>query len=115
MTHPPAKTLLLPVLALVAVLGTILALAHLAAAAPQAPGREPRPVIVDVEGDKANGFTLTYADGSTISPPTDSEAAAECSEYDTRIARVRCRVEVRTWYRDLRDLQRSLAWVREHE
>lgn len=80
--------------------------------------REPapdRPVIVDVEGDPANGFTLRYADGSTLSPPTDSEAAAECGEYDTRLDRVRCRVEVRTWYRDLGDLQRSLAWVRAHD
>ncbi|WP_148615562.1 hypothetical protein [Nocardioides rubriscoriae] len=73
-----------------------------------------RPVVVDVEGDKADGFTLHYADGSSLSPPTDSEAAAECSEYDTRLARVRCRVGVRTWYRDLGDLQRSLAWVRAH-
>lgn len=103
--------LLLPVL-LLAVLGVLLApspgTASLARAAE-------RPVIVDVEGDKANGFGITYADGSSIYPPTDSEAAAECSEYDTRLARVRCRVEVRTWYRDLGDLQRSLAWVRAHE
>lgn len=102
------KLLLVPVLLLAA-------LAVPAAAAPSAPASKGRPIIVDVEGDKANGFTLTYADGSSTSPPTDSEAAAECGEYDTQLDRVRCRVEVRTWYRDLGDLQRSLAWVRAHE
>ncbi len=102
----------------VAVLGlAALALAGFATAAPASSDdrRAPdRPVIVEVEGDARNGFGIHYADGSAIFPPTDSEAAAECAEYDTRIARVRCRVEVRTWYRDLGDLQRSLAWVRAH-
>ncbi|CAN5285144.1 hypothetical protein BH09ACT12_BH09ACT12_25970 [soil metagenome] len=79
----------------------------------RAPGNE-RPVIVEVTGSAADGFELTYADGSGRYPPTDSEARAECSEYDTGLAWVRCRVEVRTWYRDLGDLQRSLAWVEEH-
>lgn len=78
------------------------------------PALRERPVIVEVTGDAANGFGITYADGDTAFPPTDSEARAECSEYDTRVARVRCRVKVRTWYRDLGDLQRSLAYVREH-
>ena len=112
-----AKTLLLPVAVLATVVGALLAalLSGPASAGPSAPPRPERPVIVEVEGDKANGFGVHYADGSAIFPPTDSEAAAECSEYDTRLARVRCRVEVRTWYRDLGDLQRSLAWVRSHE
>ncbi len=111
-----AQTLLLPVAVLATVVGALLAalLSGPASAGPSAP-RPERPVIVEVEGDKANGFGVHYADGSAIFPPTDSEAAAECSEYDTRLARVRCRVEVRTWYRDLGDLQRSLAWVRAHE
>ncbi|MCW2813292.1 MAG: hypothetical protein JWN84_747 [Nocardioides sp.] len=103
--------LLLPVLLLAALVAL---LTGPASAGPSAPPAE-RPVIVEVEGDKANGFGIHHADGSAIFPPTDSEAAAECSEYDTRLARVRCRVEVRTWYRDLGDLQRSLAWVRAHE
>lgn len=81
----------------------------------RAPGRGDRPIIVAVDGDPANGFTLTYADGATLSPPTDSESIAECSEYDRRLDRVRCRVEVRTWYRDLGDLRDSLAYVRAHE
>ena len=114
-TAPIARSSqLLLMLLLPAILGGVLAGAALttADAATRAPAR---PIIVDVEGDKSNGFTLHYTDGSSISPPTDSESAAECGEYDTQLARVRCRVEVRTWYRDLGDLQRSLAWVRAHE
>jgi hypothetical protein len=109
------RHLLLPVIVLLALLGGLLSVAAWSASAMVATGATDRPVIVEVEGDKANGFTLVYADGSTISPPTDSESVAECGEYDRRIDRVRCRVEVRTWYRDLGDLQRSLAWVRAHE
>ncbi len=86
-----------------------------AVAAGHEPRRDERPVIVEVTGDAAGGFGIEYADGSGIYPPTDSEARAECAEYDTRVQRVRCRTEVRTWYRDLGDLQRSLAWVRAHE
>lgn len=67
--------------------------------------------IVEVEGDAANGFGIHYYDGSAIYPPTDSEAKAECGEYDTLRARVRCRSELRTWYRDLAELQRSLEWA----
>ena len=67
--------------------------------------------IVKVEGDAGNGFGIHFHDGSAIYPPTDSEARAECGEYDTMRARVRCRSEVRTWYRDLADLQQSLEWA----
>jgi len=67
--------------------------------------------IVEVEGDAGNGFGIHYYDGSATYPPTDSEARAECGEYDRFRARVRCRTEVRTWYRDLADLQRSLEWA----
>jgi hypothetical protein len=65
-------------------------------------------VIVEVEGDAAEGFGIYYDDGTAIYPPTDSEAYAECGEYDRRVARVRCRTEVRVWYRDLADLRRAL-------
>jgi len=97
-------------------LGLGLGMSGLAGAAAddvRAPSRE-RPVIVEVTGDAANGFGITYADGDSRFPPTDSEARAECSAYDARVARVRCRVGVRTWYRDLGDLQRSLAYAAEH-
>ncbi|MEO9323244.1 hypothetical protein ABFT23_07110 [Nocardioides sp. C4-1] len=111
------RALLLPVLPLLLLLGLVGGASAALAAVVDGPAenRAPaRPVVVEVEGDAANGFTLHHADGSSISPPTDSEAMAECGEYDTRLDRVRCRVEVRTWYRDLGDLQRSLAWVRAH-
>lgn len=71
----------------------------------------PGDTIVDVIGDPANGFEIVYLDGTSLYPPTDSEARAECGEYDTRVARVRCRTEVRTWYRDLGDLQQALDWA----
>lgn len=90
------------------------ALASDGASVHEPPARAERPVIVAVEGDKANGFGIHYADGTAIYPPTDSEAAAECGEYDRWADRLRCRVEVRTWYRDLGDLQRSLAYAHAH-
>ena len=65
----------------------------------------PGDTIVGVTGDRANGFEIQYYDGTADYPPTGSEARAECSEYDTRADRIRCRVEVRTWYRDLADLE----------
>lgn len=71
----------------------------------------PGDTIVEVTGDKANGFEIQHYDGTAQYPPTDSEARAECSEYDTRVDRVRCRTEVRTWYRDLGDLQQALDWA----
>ncbi|MGB0101936.1 MAG: hypothetical protein WBP61_16785 [Nocardioides sp.] len=71
----------------------------------------PGDTIVEVTGDRANGFEIRHYDGSALYPPTGSEARAECSAYDTRVARVRCRTEVRTWYRDLGDLKRALDWA----
>ncbi|MCM3696829.1 hypothetical protein [Microbacterium oleivorans] len=84
------------------------------AAAVSTPGAvtEPAPdTVVAVTGDAANGFEISYYDGSADFPPTDSEALAECGEYDTRIERVRCRTEVRTWYRDLAVLRDALDWA----
>jgi len=72
----------------------------------------PDDTIVDIRGDAANGFEIHHYDGSALFPPTDSEARAECNEYATRLARVRCRVEVRTWYRDLAATQQALRWAR---
>jgi len=75
-------------------------------------GEEPDPAtIVRVEGDAANGFGIHRLDGTATFPPTDSEARAECNEYDRFGQRVRCRTQVRVWYRDLRELQRSLEWA----
>lgn len=71
----------------------------------------PGDTIVDVTGDAANGFEIWHYDGTSLNPPTDSEARAECGEYDARADRIRCRVEVRTWYRDLADIRQALEWA----
>lgn len=75
------------------------------------PDPPPGDTIVEVTGDAANGFEIRHYDGTEDFPPTDSEARAECAEYDTRVDRVRCRVQVRTWYRDLGDLEQALDWA----
>lgn len=101
------------ILALTAALVTaLLVLAGAVLPASGSTTRAPAPdTIVAVTGDAANGFEIEFYDGSGLYPPTDSEAMAECSEYDTRLDRVRCRVEVRTWYRDLADLRQALDWA----
>ncbi len=76
----------------------------------------PPDTITRIEGNKLDGFTVFHFDGSSISPPTDSEARAECDEYDRRLQRVRCRTEVRVWYDGLGDTKRALrlAWLSRH-
>jgi hypothetical protein len=76
------------------------------------PTPPPGDTIVHIEGDAANGFGIERYDGTWLFPPTDSEALAECAEYDTRIARVRCRVQVRTWYRDLAAMKQTISYYR---
>ena len=71
----------------------------------------PGDTIVRVTGNAEEGFGIEHHDGTGLFPPTLSEALAECGEYDTKVARVRCRAEVRTWYRDLADLRQALAWA----
>lgn len=73
----------------------------------------PGDTIVDITGDVANGFEIRHYDGTSVYPPTDSEALAECREYDRRVARVRCRTEVLTWYHDLAATQQALDWAHE--
>lgn len=73
----------------------------------------PDDTITRVGGNRDDGFTIEHYDGSMLHPPTLSEAVAECGEYDTRVDRVRCRVEVRTWYRDLGDTKRALRLARQ--
>ena len=85
----------------------------LAAADPSEAGAAPHPrTIVEVTGDKWNGFEIYRYDGSAEFPPTNSEARAECGEYDTRVERVRCRTEVRVRYRMLGELRRSIDYQR---
>lgn len=71
----------------------------------------PDGTIVDVSGDKYNGFTIEHYDGTVRYPPTISEAKAECSEYADRVSRVRCRTEVIVWYRDLKRMKAALDYA----
>jgi hypothetical protein len=68
----------------------------------------PDDTIVKVTGNAEEGFGIEHYDGTGLFPPTWSEARAECGEYDTRVARVRCRTHVRTWYGDLADVKDAL-------
>lgn len=72
----------------------------------------PDDTITRITGTKWDGFTIEHYGDPISYPPTSSEASAECGEYDTRIARVRCRVEVRTWYDALGDTRRALRYAR---
>ncbi|MGH3334450.1 MAG: hypothetical protein ACRDOZ_01435 [Nocardioides sp.] len=73
----------------------------------------PDDTIVRVTGNAQEGFGIQRHDGTSLFPPTLSEARAECGEYDTRVARVRCRTEVRTWYRDLAHIKDALRLARQ--
>ncbi|WP_435745438.1 hypothetical protein [Nocardioides sp. SYSU DS0663] len=73
---------------------------------------EPHPsTIVEITGDKLHGFEIYRYDGTEQFPPVDSEARAECRGYDTQVLRVRCRTEVRTWYRDLGEMKRAINYA----
>ena len=73
----------------------------------------PDDTIVRVTGNAEEGFGIQHHDGTSVFPPTLSEALAECGEYDTKWARVRCRTQVRTWYRDLADIKDALRLARQ--
>ena len=75
--------------------------------------RAPAPdTIVRVTGNADGGFGIQHYDGSTQFPPTTSEAMAECQEYPKKIGRVRCRKEVKVWYRDLAALKQAIKYAR---
>lgn len=98
-------------LATSAALAALLVTAASGGAAPDAKAPAPD-TIVKVTGNASEGFGIEYYDGSSAFPPTDSEAMAECQEYAAKVGRVRCRVEVRTWYRDLVDTKRAIKFAR---
>ena len=99
-------------IAITALLAGLLCAPALASDSTDRVSEPPPKTIVQVEGDKAGGFGIYYYDGTSIFPPTDSEAYAECGEYDRYADRVRCRTEVRVWYRELGNLKRSIAYAR---
>jgi hypothetical protein len=99
---------LLAALAVLAVLLTGGGLAWSADAADDPPGGA---TIVDVRGDRETGFVIEHYDGTRAYPPTLSEGLAECAEYARRIERVRCRVALRVWYRELGRLKRALDYA----
>ncbi|TYL49999.1 hypothetical protein FXB39_10020 [Nocardioides sp. BGMRC 2183] len=94
------------------VLGVLAALTLPSAASPEprTPARLAGQTIVEVSGNAANGFSIHRLNGTTEYPPTDSEAMAECSEYDKRWRKARCRAEVRQWYADLGELRRTINY-----
>jgi hypothetical protein len=110
-TPRPRPHPLLLLLAVVAVVAAVAAAWTVPALAVPEAWTPPPDTIVEIEGDEQNGFTIHHYDGSEISPPTDSEAHAECQEYDLRVQRVRCHAEVRTWYDALAEHQKSLHWA----
>ncbi|MBF4161720.1 hypothetical protein [Nocardioides acrostichi] len=99
-----------------AVVLTAAVLAPLSARADDArPNSEREPAgdtIVRVTGTADNGFGIEYYDGTSEFPPTMSEAMAECSAYAARVGRARCRVEVKTWYRDLEATKHAIRYAK---
>lgn len=89
----------------------VLAPATAVPVAPAVAWEPPGDTIVAVEGNRFDGFGIHFYDGTSLFPPTDSEALAECGEYDTEVAVATCRTEVRVWYRDLGQLKRALRYA----
>lgn len=98
-------------LAVSAALAAVLVTAASGGAAPDAKAPAPD-TVVKVTGNASEGFGIEYYDGSSAFPPTDSKALAECQEYTAKVGRIRCRVEVKTWYRDLVDTKRAIKFAR---
>ena len=92
-------------------LAAVLVAATTSGAAPEAKAPAPD-TIVNVTGNAAEGFGIELYDGSSLFPPTDSEAMAECQEYSAKVGRIRCRVEVQTWYRDLVATTRAIKYAK---
>lgn len=71
----------------------------------------PPKTVVSVQGNRANGFTIHHYDGTTLHPPTGSEAWTECGAHRRWAKVVRCRTEARVWYRELGKMKRSLRYA----
>lgn len=109
---PPRRPVLARLsLAVSTALVAVLVTAASGGAAPDAKAPAPD-TIVKVTGNASEGFGIEYYDGSATFPPALSEALAECQDYPARIGRVRCRVEAKTWYRDLVATKRAIKHAR---
>ena len=82
-----------------------------AVAEPDARWLPPHDTVVRVTGDAVDGFGLHHYDGTELEVPPQSDAHGQCLEHDARLDRVRCRVEIRTWYADLAELKTALRWA----
>ena len=91
--------------------GLVVGAAQVSGAAPDT--RAPAPdTVVKVTGNADDGFGIQYYDRSALFPPALSEAMAECQEHSKSVVQVRCRMRTKTWYRDLADLKRAIAYAR---
>jgi hypothetical protein len=72
----------------------------------------PDGTVTAVTGSRDSGFHVRYFGRPDAYLPTYSESTAECGEYRLLIRRVRCRVQVRTWYRDLGNTKRAIRYAR---
>lgn len=98
--------------AALAAVAAMLTLAGGTAVGDEVSWQPPDDTITAVSGTRGSGFHVTYFGRRDAYLPTRSEAIAECGEYDRMVERVRCRVQVRTWYRDLGDTRRAIRYAR---
>lgn len=91
---------------------SLLAVSAGAGAAPApAASSWPGETVVAIEGDAANGFSIHRLDGTSEHPPTLSETAAECEEYDTEVAVAVCLAQTHARFDALAQHQLSLSWA----
>lgn len=68
----------------------------------------PRPAVESLRGHARDGFRILWSDGTRTHTPTLSEAVTECHAYHNRVRRASCVASVRTGYRWMAELRRSL-------
>lgn len=72
-------------------------------------GDDDRPPAVQwIKGHARDGFRLQWTDGTRTHTPTLSEAVTECHGYHRPTRRASCVASVRTGYRWMAELRRSL-------
>ncbi len=91
---------------------TLLTLGTVAAVGDEPSWHPPDDTITAVTGTRGSGFHVKYFGKRDAYLPTYSESVAECGEYRSLVRRVQCRVQVRTWYRDLRVTKLAIRYAR---